>query len=117
MKKLGLWIGLIVGLAIGIEGVSWGSLYLFKKMKTIRYSPIREDSLSQRHLNALQGILAGQWKYLGLDADLGWTVKPSVTGTRYHSNSQGIRGDVDYAFVPAPDTIRITTFGDFVYAL
>ena len=112
MRKVTLWLCLIFSLAVLIECASLASLYLFKKMKTIRYSPVRTASLSPRHVDALKRMMSGQWKYLGYDADLGWTIKPDVAGTRYHSNSQGIRADYDYTLKPRDGTIRISTFGD-----
>ena len=47
-----------------------------------------------------------------LDAELGWTVKPSGHSEEYRANSEGIRSDVSYSDAPAPGVLRIATFGD-----
>ena len=47
-----------------------------------------------------------------MDAELGWTVKPSGHSEEYRANSEGIRSDVSYSDAPAPGVLRIATFGD-----
>lgn len=52
--------------------------------------------------------------YGGYDPDLGWTILPNRTTSNglYHSNSQGIRGNREYALEPDSGVFRVAIFGD-----
>ncbi len=95
-----------------IEGIFLGALLVSKKLRIVSYLPVWTKAVSPQHAAKLQELLAGRERYLTYSTPLGWTVKPNEAGTRYHSNSQGVRSKREYTSEPAPHVTRITTFGD-----
>jgi len=70
------------------------------------------DRVLGRHRRAIERLIAGETELTALSPSLGWTMKPGGAQGPLRVNSQGLRGDRDYAPTPAPGTLRLTTFGD-----
>lgn len=112
MKKFVLWCSLLLIAYIVIEGIFLGALLVSKKFKILSYVPVWTKAVSPPHAAKIRELLAGRERYLTYSARLGWVVKPNEAGTRYHSNSQGVRSMREYTPEPAPHVTRIATFGD-----
>ncbi len=61
----------------------------------------------------------GAWAHTQPDEELGWTHRPNVIipdlygdGRSFRTNSQGFRGDVDFAIEEPPEKVRVICSGD-----
>ncbi len=83
-----------------------------RKLKIVSYLPVWTQAISPQHTVKIQELVAGRERYLTYSPWLGWTIVPNEAGTRYHSNSHGVRSDREYTPEPIPHVTRIATFGD-----
>jgi hypothetical protein len=114
MKKK-IFIGVMIVLVYGLfELASLSGLFLLKKIMGREYRPALSYSLSESHKNTLIHLLKKDTSksILTYSPTLGWTVKKGGKTKLYQTNSQGIRGDKKFSFIPSNQTIRISAFGD-----
>jgi len=71
-------------------------------------------SLTDIQVQAAQEIIDGRTSYTTHSRELGWTITPGTVSSNglYRSNSQGLRGDREYATAKPADTVRALCFGD-----
>ncbi len=114
MKKR-VFIGIAIVFAYGLfELASFSGLFILKTIWSHQYRPARIHSLSETHKIATTHLLKKNTpKWIGTySPTLGWTLKKGGETKLYQTNSQGIRGDKKYSFIPSNQTIRISAFGD-----
>jgi len=80
------------------------------------------DTLSENHRSVIARMLTQEPDYTVYSSILGWTIKPDGVSRTFHgkrqgdyqyqANSQGIRSDREYSFVPQEGIRRVATFGD-----
>lgn len=109
------WLLRVVLLATAwalLELASFGGLLVLQVARGVTYDPL-PPGLSTNHRAILDRLLAGRTDYNDYSAVLGWSIKPGgASPPLYRANRRGIRGDREYADAPAPDTLRVSTFGD-----
>lgn len=110
------WIFAFVAYWLLFELVSFGALAFLNAHSRRQYVPIHTTSLSEQHRAALERLLTGEASYTAHSPALGWTIRPhgfsNPDNPLYTANSQGLRGDRDYAPTPPVGTIRLSSFGD-----
>lgn len=92
MKRglLGLALALVVA-----ELAAWAALALLERRGVV-WLPVPTVELSQEQQEAVRALVEGRNRYIGFDAELGWTVMPGGAAGMYHADSLGRR-------LPAPD--------------
>jgi len=119
-KRVIFWVLMLVLVLAFIEGACLTALALLESMGHAVPARFR---LSGAHRREIGKILEKSEWYYGFSPTLGWTIipaghslgwmiNPAGRKLSYRANSQGIRGDGDYARSPPDDTIRIAVFGD-----
>ena len=104
---------LIVFLFSIVECLLIGELFILEKLnQTAFYKPILTTSIDPKHRRLIKKILSGDFKYLEYDFDLGWNIIPNGSYDNVRANSQGIRADKEYTYLPQKGITRLTAFGD-----
>ena len=110
MKKSFFWIFLAF-LTYGlIELISYGGLFLLNTYKNMTYQPV--DVVSAVHSHIIRSLTAQSASYLSFSPTLGWDIKPNGSLGLYQANSLGFRSSKEYALIPPPGVLRVSTFGD-----
>ncbi|MGH7908500.1 MAG: SGNH/GDSL hydrolase family protein, partial [Thermodesulfobacteriota bacterium] len=112
VKKPAFWLILILLVYAFTEIGSYTALILLRAVRGIEYIPISAASISPRHKDILENLLAGKTTYVGFSSTLGWTIKPNGFAPRYRANSAGIRANREFALHPPRSTLRVAAFGD-----
>ncbi|MGH2396084.1 MAG: hypothetical protein ACRDFW_03660, partial [bacterium] len=73
MKKPAFWLILILLVYAFTEIGSYTALILLRAVRGIEYIPISAASISPRHKDILENLLAGKTTYVGFSSTLGWT--------------------------------------------
>lgn len=107
-----LWVILIAGVVLCLEGIAYGGLWWLDRYRELRYEPTHTLGLTARHRRSLEDLLAGQTRYIDFSPVLGWTIKPNAADGIYQSNSMGIRANREFSNRPSEDIVRVCTFGD-----
>jgi lysophospholipase L1-like esterase len=94
------------------EIASIGALSLLAKYKHVHYSPVVTTKLLDKHVKAIEKLLAATPTYFGFSRKLGWTVMKNGRSEFYQANSQGLRGEVEYTQDIPEGVVRISAFGD-----
>lgn len=105
MKRglLGLALALVVA-----ELAAWAALVLLERRGVV-WSPVPTVALSQEQQEAVRALLEGRNRYIGFDAELGWTVIPGGAAGMYHADERGRRLP---APEPEPGERLVLAFGD-----
>jgi len=111
-KKLTYSLVLLAVLWLLVELACLGGLWALQKYKGLSYTPALVRTLEPKHRGSLEAHLADTSSYMVFDPLLGWTIRPHGSKTKYRANSEGIRGDREYAPRPAAGVLRIAAFGD-----
>jgi hypothetical protein len=112
MRRRPRWIVLAILIVLSLEGASFLALHLLRMTQHIGYRPISLTSIPMEHRIGIQALLDGRTEYLTYSPTLGWTIKPYGATDLYRANSKGMRGTREYASVPPPNVVRISSFGD-----
>lgn len=112
LKNRIFWLILAIGVYLFAESISLASLKLLSKINDIEYDPVKL-TLSDRHREFIQKLIAEETSYIQLDPMLGWSIRKNgyVKGL-YKANSDGIRADRDYQLIPPENVLRVASFGD-----
>ncbi len=97
---------------ISLEGSSWLAEGVLARQRGIAYEPMPRQGLNHQQREIIDFMLAGRSTYYTHCPDTGWTIKPDGTNALYSANSQGLRGNRDYASRPQKGVTRIACFGD-----
>lgn len=113
-RKIIFTIILLLLVYISIESLCFISLALLKKTKDKFYDPVI-SSLSEEQVKIIKSHLDNNSNSFGVHHPiLGWSIRKNGVSKEklYSANSQGIRSDKEYQFVPPKNVIRISAFGE-----
>jgi hypothetical protein len=111
VKRVNLWVLLVVLVYVVIEGIFLSGLFFLEKFKNISFQPL-PLSLNKTHKEILKKALMNKSEYIMFSPVLGWTVRPKGSDGLARANSQGIRADKEYPILPADGVVRVSAFGD-----
>lgn len=83
-----------------------------KKKNPLVFSGAMIDRISDFHISVINKLIQNDADYIIFDSVLGWSIKPNGVTHIYKANSDGIRGDLDYAIERDNTHIRIACLGD-----
>lgn len=111
MKKISQYIILIIMIYVGIELLSYCSLFILKKCVYLDYYPT--DVLTDKNVNDINELIESNTNnYKIYSATLGWSIKSNGFTKLYQANSAGLRGNRNYSKIPEDGVFRISSYGD-----
>ena len=116
MKRASFYfVGVVLGY-LAMEGLAWAGVRALESTTGTTFSP-RPSALTEDQRDLILAHLEGRRESRALGQPhpvLGWTSRPDYGRPegRYHTNSRGLRGRVEYLPSPSDGAIRVLAFGD-----
>ncbi len=116
MKRASFYVVGLFLAYVAMEGVAWVGLFALESTTGTSFSP-RPSGLTEEQRELILAHLEGRRGSRALAEPhpvLGWTNRTDFGHPegRYHTNSRGLRGRVEYPLSPPDDAIRVSAFGD-----